>query len=611
MGTVAYNIPIEAGQIPQNALAAAATAQNTANAQQENRLRAAMAPTQLAAAQQNLQAGALGLQQQKIQMEQQQAINKAYHDSFAVDPESGRPAFDTEAMTRALALSGHGAAIPGVLEAQTKWQQTATTLAETKNKLKQQMVDFQGDTGRALQAAQYDPNQAIALLTQSVRHGIVDEGTAQPMIQQIQAAQQQDPSGNAAKAIIKPIADQWVGQSAAASKIANEAKTAEGGLLRGQAATAAEQRKATDDLVQRTISGLAANAPKSADDYAAEVYGLSDPEARKRLLAVVPVSQYDPAKSPAILQTAGMTPEQQVQATKAAADAARAAKPKPGVDVPLPPAVESQRVRIARESRPVVNAVQPGANGAPSPAAQQAVDGRMDPGTLRALLRRDPNFINQILAIDPKFDQARTQERYDVLHEFNSSSNSKAGGQVIALNTLVHHADLYLQAADALKNGAFRPGNAAYNAISNMMGAPAPNNAALIARFLAGETGKVATGGVPAEGEINGILANLKGDASNQQIQDAGKKILQIAAGRMTPLKEKAEHAGLGDRVQIIGPDAQAILTRYGFDPTTMKPIAQKQGGGGKIVVTAPDGNKYSFDNQAQVDIFKKSAGMK
>jgi hypothetical protein len=44
------------------------------------------------------------IQQQQIQMDQQRAINAAYQQSFKVDPDSGKPTFDQDAMTKALAL---------------------------------------------------------------------------------------------------------------------------------------------------------------------------------------------------------------------------------------------------------------------------------------------------------------------------------------------------------------------------------------------------------------------------------------------------------------------------------------------------------------------------
>lgn len=209
--------------------------------------------------------------------------------------------------------------------------------------------------------------------------------------------------------------------------------------------------------------------------------------------------------------------------------------------------------------------------GGVSPQAQMIADGRMDPQTARSMLRLNPGLMKQVVTVDPNFDEANIVNRYNTLKEFTSTSNSKAGGQALALNTLIHHADLYQQTAQALKNGTFRPGNEVYNAVATAFGAPPPTNAALVARFFAGETGKVATGGVPAEGEVNGILKNLSTSASPQQIADAGKTLLQIAAGRAVPLMERAKQAKIDKLINVLGPDAQEILKRHGFDPATMQ----------------------------------------
>jgi hypothetical protein len=207
-----------------------------------------------------------------------------------------------------------------------------------------------------------------------------------------------------------------------------------------------------------------------------------------------------------------------------------------------------------------------------STTAKAIVNGDLDPATVRSMLRKNPGLMAQAKTLDPNFDEATIDSRYATLKEFNNTSVGKAGGQALALNTLVHHAELYQQAGEALRNGSFTPGNAAYNEISKMMGSAAPQNADLVARFLAGETGKVASGGVPAESEIHGILDNLKTKNSPQQISDAGKTLMQVAAGRFTPLMELAKKNKLDNVVQVLGPDAKEILTRRGFDPNTMKP---------------------------------------
>ncbi len=212
--------------------------------------------------------------------------------------------------------------------------------------------------------------------------------------------------------------------------------------------------------------------------------------------------------------------------------------------------------------------------GGISESAKMIAAGQMDPQTTRAILRTNQGLINQVRQIDPNFDEANIDKRFNTLKEFTNTSTGKAGGQALALNTLVHHADLYLKTAEALKNGTFRPGNAVYNSVAQAFGSAPPQDAAMVARFLAGETGKVATGGVPAEGEIKGILGNLSTSSSPDQIAGAAKTLLGIAAGRATPLMERVKDAGLENVVHVLGPDAQAILKQRGYNPSTMKPAA-------------------------------------
>jgi hypothetical protein len=210
-------------------------------------------------------------------------------------------------------------------------------------------------------------------------------------------------------------------------------------------------------------------------------------------------------------------------------------------------------------------------------------------------------------------EQQATQ-RQKTLEEFTTTQASHAGGQLLALNTMIHHADLYLDAVAALKNGTFKAGNAVYNAVATAFGAAPPTEAALLARFFASETGKVASGGVPAEGEINGMLKTMSTDGSPEAMERVGKRLIEIAAGRMGPLKARRDNARLQKLVPILDPDSQEILARRGFDPETMKPVTgarrpRPPAGGttGKIVVKAGDGTLHPFDTEAQAKIFEDS----
>jgi hypothetical protein len=244
--------------------------------------------------------------------------------------------------------------------------------------------------------------------------------------------------------------------------------------------------------------------------------------------------------------------------------------------------------------------------GGISETAKAAAAGDLDPATVRSMLRKNPGLIEQIKKVDPNFDEASLDNRYNTLKEFTNTSVSKAGGQALALNTLIHHAELYKETAEALKNGSFKPGNAVYNAVATAFGSAPPTQADLVARFFASETGKVASGGVPAEGEINGILKGLSSSNSPDQIAKSANSLLQIAAGRATPLMERAKAAKIDNVVQVLGPDAKAILAKNGFDPNTMKPVAAGgNAGAGTIRVKRKSDGQTGTINAADYDASK------
>jgi hypothetical protein len=124
---------------------------------------------------------------------------------------------------------------------------------------------------------------------------------------------------------------------------------------------------------------------------------------------------------------------------------------------------------------------------------------------------------NAIYQYDPNFTPLLGQKRKTELQDFTNTSGSHAGGKIIALDTMIHHADLYQETADALKNGTFVPGNAVYNAVATAFGKAPPTQAGLVAQFFAGETAKVA--GEQSQGEVNAILDKMKSTGSPEQIR--------------------------------------------------------------------------------------------
>ena len=246
-------------------------------------------------------------------------------------------------------------------------------------------------------------------------------------------------------------------------------------------------------------------------------------------------------------------------------------------------------------------------------AAQDLLTGDFSPDQLKDLRAGRINQSGQIISAARKLAEDRGEKfslfdleqqataREGTLKEFTNTGIGHVGGQRLALNTLIHHADLYMEAARALKNGNFKPGNQIYNTIATMFGASPPTNAALLAQFFASETGKVATGGVPAEGEIKSLLKSMATDGSPQAMEDAGRTLIGIAAGRMIPMKDLRDKARLNRLVDILGPDAREILTKRGFDPETMKPAARPAAGTGglKYIKKAVGPNNHEIGQTA------------
>lgn len=386
-----------------------------------------------------------------------------------------------------------------------------------------------------------------------------------------------------------------VGYAAQVAKLADE--QAKRDLEKQQQARAAAAAAKTDvesktkeiqqQLENAARDHLAVNDQTSHDAWLADLKE-NAPEAYKRVQNLKTFSQ----DTQGVIQNMALTADQRKKAEKAppeknptevslAQASARAKAPDATPDEKAAGAIADaalKRLDASKvASRPVTNiTLTPDQS---KTTAEAIANGDYSPTTVRSTLRKNPGLLSDIKKIDPEFDEADLEKRYSTLKEFTSSSNTKAGGQVLALNTLIHHADLYLKTAEALKNGSFKPGNAIYNEVASAFGSAPPQNTALVAQFLAGETGKVATGGVPAEGEVKRVLSGLSTSSSPKQIQDAADTLLGIAAGRMLPLKEKRDDARLQKRVQIVGPDAKDILTRHGYDPETMKKMSQQGGG--------------------------------
>ena len=169
---------------------------------------------------------------------------------------------------------------------------------------------------------------------------------------------------------------------------------------------------------------------------------------------------------------------------------------------------------------------------------------------------------------------------------------------------MIHHADLYLETADALKNGSFVPGNRVYNAVATAFGKAPPTEAGLVAQFFAGETAKVA--GEQSQGEVNAILDKMKTDGSPEQMKQAGQEAATDRRGADDSLsgEDRGRQTAEPLRLQYSAPLRRKFLQRRGLDPNTMQPVKQggQQGGPPLIKTKAefdalPSGTLYTESN--------------
>jgi hypothetical protein len=279
---------------PLEAYGQAMSLRQMANQQQLQQQQMQMGQLQQAALQQENQ-------QRQLQIQQTQALNQAYKDALVVNPD-GSADIDMGRMSKALAAAGAGSQIQPALENFTKYKQSVASLAETQGKVREQQQDAAGMLALSSRWANDDPRMLLAGLQHAVNSKAIDAQTVAPLMQSLAQALDQDPSGTAAAALANRINTSLIGQSQAASKLVNEAKTAQGAQDRGTAALENAGRDRTLFDTRNAASRLA--AAKTQPAYAA-VYNTLSPDIQKNFDSP---DRFDPATTPLNALRAGMTP---------------------------------------------------------------------------------------------------------------------------------------------------------------------------------------------------------------------------------------------------------------------------------------------------------------
>lgn len=258
---------------------------------------------QLQSLTQQNQLGQQQLQEGDLKLQQQQEINAAYRNAYKSDPTTGKVSLDADALTKALATSGHAAtAIPGIVDSLAKAQEAKNTVIEGTQKIQTAADDHLAFTANAIIKAQGDPALAITQLQNEAA------SNKDPKILQAIQAIQQNPTPQTVQQVVTP----FVQSSPGALKVLAEQQQAD---ARKQQADLAEKRLKLETPGIQANNAVKSNQLKAMQFGAAGAAGYSPtPE---DIAAGFP-AKYDLG---AILR-AGLTPDQQVTTSQTAAQRA-------------------------------------------------------------------------------------------------------------------------------------------------------------------------------------------------------------------------------------------------------------------------------------------------
>ncbi len=131
---------------------------------QQEQQRQAMAPGQLEMQRQQIAAAALDNQQKTRQLQQAQAMDKAFQMALTPDPQTGRPTFDQGKVMDAITASGNGSLVPQLTSTFQDLDTKKATLLEKKTQALEASQDYVGSLASEVKAAGYTPASAgIAL----------------------------------------------------------------------------------------------------------------------------------------------------------------------------------------------------------------------------------------------------------------------------------------------------------------------------------------------------------------------------------------------------------------------------------------------------------------
>jgi hypothetical protein len=485
-------------------------------------------------------------------------------------PASKSAALDWDAIADELARNGAQAkSIFGIKQMVLGNQEKLATLAKNRADTESTLNKLQDDendqfAAMARQVQQHDYNPAVALAALKMMADSSPSYAAHA--QRIAAALQANPDN--LRTIIDSVASHTTAPMLTAQARADTAATS----AQKQANEAPKQQ------AEAQQAQMAATAQKLLTADSPEEYGAMRAALDPDMKALFP-AKFDPAA----IRQAALTPEQQtVTGLTAARDAntvTNEAAARRQRDIAL--GLEAQNVGIRRVEADPLGTL--GLNPHPPAFAQPGPDGQpltgdaflktLSPGMaaqVKAIAEgRQTNLprgkeLSPLMAAVNQYDPTYTATRGKARAAFTVG---KQGQNVQALNTATVHLDQLADAADALRNGIFRPGNAAYNSLAAAFGQPAVTNFDTLKAAVAGEMATALKGNATDQ-EIHTMTANLQSANSPAQLAGVARTNLHVLGAKLNTYDEQY-HATMGkdDPWSPVLPTARGVFQKNGIRP--------------------------------------------
>jgi hypothetical protein len=217
--------------------------------------------TQQQVQQQQLQTGALDLQQKQQAVTDQQGLNNAFKSAYAPDPSTGRLTLNENALYQNMAANGLGSHIPTVQKSIQDANEAAVKFKQTQTAANEAAQDYLAQQLLYVKDAKYDPTTFTSTLAAAVSHGAVPPAAAAQLNQQFQ----QNPTSAGVQSLIDPL----IAASPKVQDVLTKRATASKDIAQGEAATSKEAREAQTQLEKEADAALQNLAGANAQNFPA------------------------------------------------------------------------------------------------------------------------------------------------------------------------------------------------------------------------------------------------------------------------------------------------------------------------------------------------------